>query len=78
MKKYGIGQLVSDVMKDLISTSTYLVQTLVDTQTYKHIFRKKYLAQFSGMLKNSCSKFQENRSVSSNMIGFGYLTTICH
>ena len=78
MKKYGIGQLVSDVMKDLISTSTYLVQTLVDTQTYKHIFRKEYLAQFSGMLKNSCSKFQENRSVSSNMIGFGYLTTICH
>ena len=78
MKKYGIGQLVSDVMKDLISTSTYFVQTLVDTQTYKHIFRKEYLAQFSGMLKNSCSKFQENRSVSSNMIGFGYLTTLCH
>ena len=47
---------------------------MVNTQTYKHFLRNEYLVQQSSVPRNSCSKFQGNRSVLSYVKGCGYLT----
>ena len=53
-----------------------VMQNVVNVQAYKHILRKEYLAQQSGISRNNFYKSQGTRSFLRNVKVRGYLTAI--